>query len=51
MLNSWKGSPIYLREIVEEDWQTVHSYASIPAVSQYQTWGPNTEEQSREYVN
>ncbi|SFG16985.1 Protein N-acetyltransferase, RimJ/RimL family [Halobacillus alkaliphilus] len=51
MLNSWKESRIYLREIVEEDWRTVHSYASIPSVSQYQPWGPNTEEQSKGYVN
>ncbi|MFZ0369996.1 MAG: hypothetical protein WAM07_10430 [Halobacillus sp.] len=46
-----KRSRIDLHEIVEEDWQTVHSYASIPAVSQYQPWGPNTEEQLRGYVN
>ncbi|MGP4076749.1 GNAT family N-acetyltransferase [Halobacillus sp. K22] len=50
-MNLWKGNHINLREIVEEDWEDVHSYASIPAVSQYQPWGPNTKEQSRVYVN
>lgn len=42
---------IQLREVKEEDWQSIHSYASIEEVCKYQPWGPNTEEESKAYVN
>lgn len=41
----------YLREFEEEDWPSVHRYAALEQVSHHQPWGPNTEEQSREYVH
>jgi [ribosomal protein S5]-alanine N-acetyltransferase len=41
---------LMLREIEEDDWVSVHRYASDPAVSRFLIWGPNTEEQSRDYV-
>lgn len=41
---------IYLREMVIEDWEGVHAYASQDKVCQYQPWGPNTEEDSLTFV-
>lgn len=40
----------YMREFEEDDWAAVHQYAALEAVSRYQPWGPNTEEESRDYV-
>ncbi|OZI10939.1 GNAT family N-acetyltransferase [Bacillaceae bacterium SAS-127] len=39
-----------LREFEENDWQDVHTYASQPVVCQYQPWGPNTEKESKTFV-
>ncbi|MBB4826191.1 RimJ/RimL family protein N-acetyltransferase [Sporosarcina luteola] len=44
------GSTFILRELTLEDWGEVHSYASLEEVSRYQSWGPNTESQSLEFV-
>ncbi|WP_227396132.1 GNAT family N-acetyltransferase [Jeotgalibacillus aurantiacus] len=41
---------LILRDLEEGDWYEVHQYASIPDVSKYQPWGPNTEEETREFV-
>lgn len=41
---------IQLRELAEEDWKSVHAYASLEIVSRHQAWGPNSEEDSRAYV-
>ncbi|MFC8201609.1 GNAT family N-acetyltransferase [Streptomyces sp. NPDC057298] len=32
------------------DWRAVHSWASLSQVCRFQTWGPNTEEQTRAFV-
>ncbi|KZD40253.1 GNAT family N-acetyltransferase [Bacillus cereus] len=40
-----------LREIEENDWKDIHIYASQPIVCQYQTWGPNSEMETKEFVN
>ncbi|WP_327419059.1 GNAT family N-acetyltransferase [Streptomyces sp. NBC_01233] len=32
------------------DWRAVHSWASLSEVCRFQTWGPNTEEQTRVFV-
>ncbi|MGW6799178.1 GNAT family N-acetyltransferase [Streptomyces sp. NPDC055039] len=32
------------------DWRAVHSWASLPQVCRFQTWGPNTEEETRAFV-
>jgi len=42
---------IQLREIVEEDWASVHAYASLEMVSRHQAWGPNSKEDSKAYVH
>ena len=41
---------LWLRYFVPEDWAAVHAYASIPEVSQYDSWGPNTEADSRTFI-
>ncbi|MEU9957576.1 GNAT family protein [Streptomyces sp. NPDC050982] len=32
------------------DWRAVHSWASLDQACRFQAWGPNTEEQTREFV-
>ncbi|MER7666813.1 GNAT family N-acetyltransferase [Streptomyces sp. NPDC096193] len=39
-----------LSRIELADWRAVHSWASLPQVCRFQTWGPNTEEQTRAFV-
>lgn len=39
-----------LRPIAEDDWPAVHAWASQERVCRYQPWGPNTAEQTREFV-
>ena len=44
------GQNISLRELTEMDWKDIHKYASQPVVCQYQPWGPNTKEDSIDFV-
>ncbi len=39
-----------LNEIERSDWKAIHAYSSRKEVSTYQTWGPNTEEQTKAFV-
>ncbi len=39
-----------LRELVLDDRHAVHAFASLPEACRFQAWGPNTEEQTREFV-
>ncbi|MFD9502587.1 GNAT family N-acetyltransferase [Streptomyces sp. NPDC060035] len=39
-----------LSRIELADWRAVHSWASLAQVCRFQTWGPNTEEQTRVFV-
>ncbi|MCX4749999.1 GNAT family N-acetyltransferase [Kitasatospora sp. NBC_01287] len=41
---------LVLHRIEESDWPAVHGWASLPEVCRYQPWGPNTEEQTRQFV-
>jgi len=41
---------LILREFDETDWQAVHSYASDPEVVRYMDWGPNTAEETKEFI-
>lgn len=50
MIANLVGNRVTLRELQETDWVDVHSYASLPIVCKYQPWGPNSEEDSREFV-
>jgi len=39
-----------LREFIKEDWQAVHEYASDSEVVRYVEWGPNTEKETRDFI-
>ncbi|WP_219470357.1 GNAT family N-acetyltransferase [Nonomuraea rhizosphaerae] len=39
-----------LSKIEFSDWRAVHSWACLAEVCAFQTWGPNTEEQTRAFV-
>lgn len=41
---------IVLRDFRADDWRAVHAYARLPEVSVFVPWGPNSEEESRDYV-
>ena len=41
---------LLLRGFIEEDWRAVHEYGSDPEVVRYLPWGPNTEEDSRDFI-
>jgi RimJ/RimL family protein N-acetyltransferase len=41
---------LMLREITQEDFQGVHEYASDPETVKYMPFGPNTEEETREFI-
>jgi ribosomal-protein-alanine N-acetyltransferase len=45
-----KGSRITLRELCEDDHDSVQQYAGDSEVVKYDLWGPNTPEQSREFI-
>ncbi|WP_217213748.1 GNAT family N-acetyltransferase [Streptomyces sp. AC550_RSS872] len=39
-----------LTRIELADWRAVHSWASLAQVCRFQTWGPNTEEETHAFV-
>ena len=41
---------LVLRDFNEDDWEAVHEYASDPEVVRYMEWGPNTEEETRNFI-
>ena len=41
---------LVIRDLVDEDWRGVHAYASDPEVVRYMPFGPNTEQESRDFV-
>jgi ribosomal-protein-alanine N-acetyltransferase len=40
-----------LREITRDDFQAVHEYANDPMTVRYMPFGPNTEEETQEFIN
>ncbi|WP_078381135.1 GNAT family N-acetyltransferase [Sutcliffiella halmapala] len=48
--NQLESRNLILRQFTYEDWNEVHTYASLSEVYQYQPWGPNTEKDSQNYV-
>lgn len=42
---------LLLREFREEDFGDVHAYAERPEVARFMEWGPNTPEQTREFMD
>ena len=41
---------LILRDFVEADWRDVHQYGSDPDTVKYQPFGPNTEEETKAYI-
>jgi ribosomal-protein-alanine N-acetyltransferase len=41
---------LVLRDLQEDDWQAVNSYASDPEVVRYMDWGPNTEDDTKIFI-
>jgi RimJ/RimL family protein N-acetyltransferase len=41
---------LVLRDFEKEDWKSVHDYASDPEVVRYVDFGPNSEEESRVFI-
>ncbi|MER5642122.1 GNAT family N-acetyltransferase [Kitasatospora sp. NPDC002227] len=39
-----------LTPLLATDWPAVHTWASLPEVCRYQAWGPNTPEQTEQFV-
>jgi RimJ/RimL family protein N-acetyltransferase len=39
-----------LRDLKESDWEAIHSYASDPEVARYMDWGPNTKEDTENFI-
>ncbi|MFI8434486.1 GNAT family N-acetyltransferase [Streptomyces sp. NPDC079020] len=44
------GRSVTLSRIELADWRVVHSWASLAQVCRFQSWGPNTEEETRAFV-
>jgi len=41
---------LVLRDLEEGDWRAVHSYASDSEVVRYMDWGPNTEDETKKFI-
>jgi RimJ/RimL family protein N-acetyltransferase len=41
---------LILRDFKEKDWEAVHVYASDPEVVKFMPWGPNTEEETKDFI-
>ncbi len=41
---------LVLREVRKTDWKDVHEYAVNPDVYKFMPWGPNTEEDTKNYI-
>ncbi|GKQ40628.1 GNAT family N-acetyltransferase [Streptomyces sp. A012304] len=41
---------VTLHRIVMEDWPAVHSWARLAEVCRHQSWGPNTQDETRHFV-
>ncbi|MFI2371630.1 GNAT family N-acetyltransferase [Streptomyces sp. NPDC018833] len=41
---------VALDKITLEDWPAIHSWACLAEACRYQTWGPNTEDETRDFV-
>lgn len=41
---------LILRDFEESDWQAIHSYASDPEVVRFAQWGPNSETDTKNFI-
>ncbi|MCL1882261.1 MAG: GNAT family N-acetyltransferase [Defluviitaleaceae bacterium] len=42
---------LLLRSFTPDDFEAVHSWAGNPANTRYMAWGPNTEEDTRDFLS
>ena len=49
-MTSLETERLLLREFEDSDWEAVHEYGSDLEVVKYLLWGPNTEEESRNFI-
>ncbi|MGR4851003.1 GNAT family N-acetyltransferase [Streptomyces sp. LARHCF252] len=45
-----KPDPMTLDKITPDDWRAVHTWASLAEACRFQPWGPNTPDETREFV-
>ncbi len=45
-----EGERLYLRDFSTADWLAVHRYAADPEVVRFMSWGPNTPEETLNFV-
>ncbi|WP_245233386.1 GNAT family N-acetyltransferase [Paenibacillus maysiensis] len=41
---------LIIRDICRSDWESIHTYTSLPEVTRHIAWGPNTEEATKAYI-
>lgn len=41
---------LLLRPYVLEDWAQVHTYAAVPEFSRFEAWGPNSVDDTKQFV-
>ena len=49
-MNGLRTERLILREMCADDYEAVHAYASDPEVVRYVPWGPNTENDTRDFI-
>src|SRR6266700_7662486 len=42
---------LLLRDFILDDFPAVHAYASLPQTVRFMEWGPNTEDQTKEFLH
>ena len=45
-----KTKRLLLREFTPGDWKSVHDYATHPAAYEFMPWGPNTEQETKQFI-
>lgn len=50
MLPTLTTPRLILRPYTEDDWLAVHAYGAEPETTRFQAWGPNTEDETRQFV-
>ena len=51
MKDALKTKRLLLRPLMTDDFDAVHSWGSNPANVRYMAWGPNTREQTRDFLS
>lgn len=45
-----RGPAVVLRPLASDDWVAVHDWARLPQACRFQTWGPNSANETRVFV-